>query len=160
MAALGLGPEDLQRFIVENQIDAQIVRLDVDTPTVQAAADAVGVDPGRIAKSLVFKAGGAGLLAIACGNTPIRRRALADHLGLDRRQIELASPEDVLELTGYEVGAVPPFGHRNPIETLMDAEAIEHDRIFAGGGGKRALLRVAPAEIKRVSQAQIIGLTG
>lgn len=155
-----LGTEDLQRFINDNQIEAEMVPLEVDTPTVEAAAEAVGTDPNRIAKSLLFKVGDSALLAIACGPAQIRRRALADHLDVGRRQVRLASPEEVLVITGYEVGTVPPFGHRNSVETLIDAAAMEQDRIYAGGGGKRTLVRVSPAEIVRVTDGRVLDLSG
>ncbi len=160
MADHALGPEDLQRFITENGVEAEIVRLEVDTPTVEAAAEAVGTDPNHIAKSLLFRVGESTLLAIACGPAPIRRRALADHLEVGRRQVRLASPDEVLESTGYAVGAVPPFGHRSPVRTLIDAAAMERDRIYAGGGGVRTLVRVTPTELLRVTEGHVIDLGG
>lgn len=160
MAEHSLGTGDLQRFITENRIDAEMVPLEVDTPTVEAAAEAVGTEPNRIAKSLLFRVGDATVLAIACGTAPIRRRALASHFDVGRRQVRLASPDEVLEFTGYEVGAVPPFGHRNAVETLIDAAVMDQDRIYAGGGGKRTLVRVSAEEILRVTDGQVIDLGG
>lgn len=154
-----MGPEELQRFIEANEIEAETVRLRQETPTVQAAAEVVGTHPDQIAKSLLFLVAERPVLVIACGTDPVRRGAIGDHYRLEKQMVKLASPAQVMELTGYEVGAVPPFGHREPIDTLMDESVMDQEVIYAGGGGARELVRVAPAEIARVTGAQVASLT-
>lgn len=154
-----MGTEELQRFVEQNKIEAEIVRLEQETPTVQAAAKAVGTHPDQIAKSLLFLVAEKPVLVIACGTDPVRRSVIGGHYRIEKRQVKLATPAQVRELTGYEVGAVPPFGHREPIETLMDVSVMDHELIYAGGGGSRELLRVAPDDIVRVTAAEAANLT-
>jgi prolyl-tRNA editing enzyme YbaK/EbsC (Cys-tRNA(Pro) deacylase) len=153
-----LTPDDLQTFMDENHIPGEILLLDVPTPTVEAAAQAVGTDPERIVKSVLFRIGDGGVLAITSGTLPIDQRAIAALYGVGRKRVKLADPETVLRVTGYPVGTVPPFGHATPSRTLLDPGVLEFPEIYAGGGAHNALVRIDPQEILRVTQAEIIDL--
>jgi prolyl-tRNA editing enzyme YbaK/EbsC (Cys-tRNA(Pro) deacylase) len=154
-----LNPTDLVAFIQAQAIPGQIMRLDVPTPTVESAALAVGTDPDHIVKSIVFLVSGKPLLAIACGQAYIDRRAIAAEFGVGRRQVKLPSAEEVLEITGYPVGGMPPFGHRQPLTTLIDRRLMETGgMVFAGGGDDRTLLKITPQTILSATQAQVVDL--
>lgn len=144
---------DLMTFMAEHQINAEVVRLQVETPTVEDAAKAVSTSVEQIVKSLLFLVDGEPVLAIACGNDPVDRRSIAAHLGVGRKRVKLADAASVLAITGYPVGAVPPFGLRKQPLTLIDRRVLEHDMVYAGGGAIDALVRVSPLEIQRVSGA-------
>jgi prolyl-tRNA editing enzyme YbaK/EbsC (Cys-tRNA(Pro) deacylase) len=64
----------------------------------------------------------------------------------------------VLEISGYEVGAMPPFGHRRPLITLIDNRVLELPEAYAGGGAENALIRLNPQEIQRVTGAKALDL--
>lgn len=151
-------PNDLQSFIDAGQIAGEIVHLTTPTPTVETAADAVGVEVDQIIKSLLLIIQERPVLAIACGTRPIDRRAIARHYEVGRRQVKFADAETVERITGYPAGGVPPFGHPAPIETLLDPEVLEKPFVFGGGGDKHSLMRIAPAEIRRVTNATVLSL--
>jgi prolyl-tRNA editing enzyme YbaK/EbsC (Cys-tRNA(Pro) deacylase) len=151
-------PDDLTRFIREHDIAAELLPMPVETPTVPAAAAALGVQPAQIVKSLLFLVRDAPVLVIACGDTPVDRRALADRFGVGKKQIKLADAETVLMQTGYAVGGVPPFGHRLAAPVLLDRAVGHWDLIYGGGGDDRTLLRVAPDELARITGAEWIDL--
>jgi len=153
-----MNSKDLVRFINDNQIEAQIVYLSVETPTVAAAAEAVNVLPDQIGKSLLFLVDGEPVLVIANGSTKIDYTALSSYLKVNRKRIRLANPEQVLEYTGYSVGTVPPFGHIETVTTLMEQSVVEQEEIFVGGGDINALLRLSIAELERVVNAPCINL--
>lgn len=153
-----LRPDDLRSYMQANDIPGEILHLEVSTPTVQAAAQAVGTDPERIVKSILFLVDGQPVLAITCGPTYVDRRALAAVYNLGRKRVKLASPEAVLQETGFEVGAMPPFGHRSRLPTLLDQRVLEKPEVFAGGGADHALVRLAPQDILRATQARVIDL--
>ncbi len=154
-----LDAEHLRRYIAEQGIAAELIELPVPTPTVQAAAQAVGTTAERIVKSLLFVVRGRPLLAIANGPAHVDKRPLAAHFGVGRKQVRLADAETVLALTGYAIGAMPPFGHRQPLPTLMDQGLFTFDEVYAGGGAIDALLRISPQEILRVTGAHVLDLT-
>ena len=155
-----LNADDLQAFLLANAISAEMLRLPVPTPTVETAAQAVGAQVQQIVKSILFLINDQAVLAITCGTAYIDRRVIADLYGVGKKRIKLASAEDVVALSGYEVGSMPPFGHRQPLRSLLDQHVLEQAEVFAGGGAENALLRISPQEILRVSRAQVMDLVG
>ncbi len=149
---------DLQRYISENQISAELIFLAEKTPTVAAAATAVGVEPAQIVKSVLFLADGRPLLVVTNGLTRIQRKRLADVLQVSRRQVKMADAEQVAAITGYFVGAVPPFGHPQPLPTLLDARVLEQEEVYGGGGAINALLRMTPATLREATAAEIVDI--
>jgi len=158
MSQAALKPADLASFITAHGIAAEIVPVSVETPTVPAAAAALGVSTGQIIKSLLFVIRGAPVLVIASGETLVDRGILAARFGVGKKQIKLAGAETVLQLTGYPAGGVPPFGHPAPLPTLLDRAVLAWDAIYGGGGDDRTLLRVAPGELARVTGAEWVDL--
>ena len=148
-----LGIPHLEAFIARRGIQAEIIPLAVRTLTVADAAEAMGTKPDRIVKSLLFLVDGRPVLAIASGTARVDRRLLAAHFGIGRQQVKLADAKTVAAITGYAVGTVPPFGHREPIHTLIDPGVLQLPQIYAGGGGEDALLCISPDEIMRVTSA-------
>jgi prolyl-tRNA editing enzyme YbaK/EbsC (Cys-tRNA(Pro) deacylase) len=153
-------PADLARFITENAIAAEIVPVAVETPTVPAAAAALGVATGQIIKSLLFMVRDQPVLVIASGDRLVDRGVLAARFGVGKKQIKLADAETVLRLTGYPAGGVPPFGHPAPLSTLLDRAVLAWEAVYGGGGDDHTLLRVAPDELARVTGAKWIELGG
>ena len=142
---------DLQNFIDEQGIDAQILHLEVDTPTVADAAVSLNVAPEQIIKSVLFVADGQPVMVIASGLARLDRKALADFLGVSRRRVKIASAEQVLAHTGYVAGSVPPFGYKQPIETVVETAVTQlTGPIFGGGGDIHALMQLTVAELQRV----------
>ena len=162
-------PDDLQQFIEENGIEAQLMRDIGDTPTVPAAAAALGVEPDRILKTLLFLAQKPGdkdappapFVVISHGEHRVEKRPLADLRGVGIKRIKLASPDVVLQLLGYPAGGVPPFGHCTAVEVLLDSSiaALEPGFVYAGGGDDRTMLQLTVEELTRVVQPQIISLS-
>jgi len=153
-----LSPADLQAFIERGGIAAEIIWPAAPTPTVETAAAAVGARPEQIVKSVLFLIAGKPLLAIVCGLRRVDDRRLARHFAVGRKQVRLADGATVLTHTGYPAGAVPPFGHVAPLSTVLDPLVLAQALVFAGGGSDRTLLRVTPAEIARVTQAEILAV--
>ncbi len=149
-----LTPADLAAFIAAHGIAAEIVPMTVETPTVPAAATALGVSPAQIIKSLLFLVREQPVLAIASGETLVDRAVLAARYGVGKKQVKLADAETVLRLTGYPAGGVPPFGHSRPLPTLLDRAVLAWDVIYGGGGDDHTLLRITPGELARVTGAE------
>jgi Cys-tRNA(Pro) deacylase len=153
-----LKPENLQAFLDRHQIQGEIITLDVLTPTVEAAAQAVGAQTDQIVKTLVFIVQEQPIAAIACGTGRVDRRVIANRFGVGRKKVRLASADQVLQTTGYPAGAVPPFGHQSYIPCLLDPRVLEHAAVFAGGGAENALVRLNPLDIQRATQAEVVDL--
>jgi len=153
-----LGAADLQAYMQAQDIAGEILHLSVPTPTVEAAAQAVNTRPEQIVKSILFMVDEEPVLAITCGTAYVERRVIADLFGVGKKRIKLADPANVLDVSGYEVGAMPPFGHSKPLTTLLDRRVLESAEVFAGGGAENALVRLSPQDILRVSKARVMDL--
>jgi Cys-tRNA(Pro) deacylase len=151
-----LTSQDLQHFIENNQIAAEILPMTEDTPTVPDAARALGVEEDQIIKSLVFLVGDQPTLVIANGTHKVDNRLVAHHYGVGRKRAKMARPDQALEITGYVVGAMPPFGHRTRLRTIIDPGVAVHTEIFGGGGEINAMLRLTPDELLRVTGAEFV----
>ena len=153
-----LTPGDIQAYLEEQGILGEILVLEVPTPTVEDAASAVGTTPQQIVKSILFIVVDKPVLAISCGTDRVDRRAIAGVFGVGRKKVKLASPEIMLEVSGYEVGAMPPFAHRQKIKTLLDQRVLQQPVVYAGGGAENALLRLSPEDILLATNAQVMDL--
>jgi len=93
------------------------------------------------------------------GLNRVDRKKIAGHLGLGRKRVKFASPEQALAITGYVVGSMPPFGHMQNLRTLVDPAVVEQKAIFGGGGEINAMMRLDAAELIRVTGAELVALS-
>lgn len=140
--------------------DPELVReLPADASTAEAAARAVGTDRGSIVKSLVFLADGLPLLVLVAGDRRADVKRLRILLGLSKRRLRIARPEEVMAQTGYEVGGVPPIGHRQAIRTLVDRALSRFDTVWAAAGGPHAVFPIAYRDLVSITGGEILDFT-
>ncbi|HIQ04905.1 MAG TPA: YbaK/EbsC family protein [Anaerolineae bacterium] len=155
-----LTPGDLARYIESQGIDAALVHPDANTPTVPAAAAAVGVSVEQIIKSLLFFVQDRPYLVIANGTAKVNTRRIATHFGVGRKKVRMARATEIVSLTGYPPGGVPPFGHRIPIPVLLDKNVLDQDLVYGGGGNDHTLLCIRTDELMRVAQPTVVDVCG
>ena len=83
------------------------------------------------------------ILVINNGAARVDRKKLAAYLGINRKRVKFASAQQALEITGFVVGSLPPFGHRQPLRTLVDRSATELGTVYGGGGDVDAMMRLS-----------------
>ena len=150
----------LQQFINRHHIAATILPMDEHTLTVPDAARVLNVAPAQIIKSLVFVANDVPLLVINNGTAKVDRRKVAKRLSVGRKKLKFATPEQALEITGYIVGSMPPFGHKQPLQTFIDPAITRLEVIFGGGGDIDAMMQLTPAELLRGTTGEVLELSG
>ena len=130
--------------------DARVVELPVAARTSQQAADALGVEVGQIAKSLIFRAvpSGRAVLVIAAGDRRVDEARISALLG---EAIERATPDFVRAHSSFAIGGVAPLAHAQPIATFIDASLRRFDVVWAAGGTPHCVFPIAPAALVRVS---------
>lgn len=117
--------------------------------TAQAAADALGVEVGQIANSLVFSADGEPLLVLTSGAHRVDTAKVAAALGV--ASVDRADPAFVRAATGQPIGGVAPVGHPAPVRTLVDTALAAHDEVWAAGGIPHAVYPTTFAELVHVT---------
>ena len=129
---------------------ACVVELPVAARTSQQAADALGIEVGQIAKSLIFRAvlSGRAVLVIAAGDRRVDEARISELLG---EAIERATPDFVRAHSSFAIGGVAPLAHAQPMTTFIDASLRRFGVVWAAGGTPHCVFPIAPAELVRVS---------
>ncbi|MDT3330832.1 YbaK/EbsC family protein [Microbacterium aquilitoris] len=137
-------------------IPGEIVVLPDAASTAVLAADALGVEVGAIANSLVFQCDGRPLLVMTSGAHRIDTAALAARIG--RGKISRATPEQVREATGQVIGGVAPTGHPAPLETLVDEDLAGYPEIWAAGGTPHTVFPMTFDELVRLTGGRVVSV--
>lgn len=124
-------------------LDLQLKTLHASTATVADAAAALGVEPGQIAKSIVFVMDGEPVVVVASGRHRIDQDKVCE--ALDCAEGRQASPDEVRAATGFPIGGVPPIGHGLPV--VFDTALLDYEVVYAAGGDGNTLFEVAPRQL-------------
>jgi prolyl-tRNA editing enzyme YbaK/EbsC (Cys-tRNA(Pro) deacylase) len=127
-------------------VDPEIREFPEGTRTAPEAAAAVGCEVGQICKSLVFRVGDDPLLVIASG---------ANRVDEARFGAAKADAAFVRDVTGFAIGGVPPVGHAQPIDTVVDEDLLRYDVVWAAAGTPRAVFAIAPRALVEVSGGRV-----
>lgn len=118
----------------------------------KAAAAALGVEEGRVFKTLLARADSAFVVAIVPVNTTVSLKSLAAALGVKR--CEMARPEDAQRVTGYVVGGISPFGQKKLLDTVIDESCAAYESIYVSGGRRGLDIEVSPHDLIAVLHAR------
>lgn len=130
-------------------IGGDIVVLPDAASTAVLAAQALGVEVGAIANSLVFSSDGEALLVMTSGAHRVDTAALATRLG--RGSIARATPDQVREATGQAIGGVAPTGHPTALVTVVDEDLAQYPQIWAAGGTPHTVFPLTYDELVRLT---------
>jgi Cys-tRNA(Pro) deacylase len=116
--------------------------------SLEQAAQERGQRPEQVVRSILFRlANDQFVMVLVPGRQQISWPALRQHLGVTR--MSMASPEEVLERTGYLHGAVSPFGLPTPIRILVDQGVFAEDEISIGSGVRNTTVIMKTADLRR-----------
>ncbi|MCU6498315.1 YbaK/EbsC family protein [Rugamonas sp. A1-17] len=143
--------QSVREFFLARDLDLPIVELEVSTATVALAAEAHGVEPGRIAKTLAFRvAEGRVILLVASGVARIDNRKFKEAFGKGK----MLPADEVAEVTGHPVGGVCPFGLAQALPVYLDHSLSNFDEVLPAGGSTNSVVRITPALLATVTQGQ------
>jgi Cys-tRNA(Pro)/Cys-tRNA(Cys) deacylase len=115
------------------------------------AAEALGLDPARVFKTLMATVDGRLAVAVVPVSGQLDLKALARALGASRAAMaEVAAAE---RATGYVAGGISPVGQRRPHPTVLDSTALDHPSVFVSAGRRGLDLEIAPAGLVRITEA-------
>ncbi|GAA4826945.1 YbaK/EbsC family protein [Sphingosinicella ginsenosidimutans] len=144
--------ESVRAWLAAHAPDLPIIDQGLSTATVAEAAVALGVEPGRIAKTLCIRAGGGDpFLLVARGDARLdNQKAKAAFGGRPR----MLGPEETLALTGHAVGGVCPFGLATPMAVRCDISLRDFDIVYPAAGSLTSSVAVAPERLAALVGAE------
>src|SRR5690348_9028530 len=130
----------VKAWLVANAPDLLLIEVEGSTATVDTAAEALGVEPGRIAKTLAVRAGEHLFLLCTRGNARLDNRKCKDALGSRPRML---GPEETLALTGHPVGGVCPFGLATDLPVYFDRSLQGFNLVYPAAGTLNSSVEVS-----------------
>jgi prolyl-tRNA editing enzyme YbaK/EbsC (Cys-tRNA(Pro) deacylase) len=138
-------------------VDLEVTFFDTTTHTAVDAARALGVEVGQIVKSLIFVSeyadGPQPCLVLASGANRVDLGLLGAILTAPG--IRRATADEAHELTGFSIGGIPPFGHKQQIRTIMDPDLARYDVVWAAAGTANAVFPLAPNTLRILTAAVV-----
>jgi prolyl-tRNA editing enzyme YbaK/EbsC (Cys-tRNA(Pro) deacylase) len=143
--------ESVRAFLAAKAPDIRIIEMETSTATVAQAAEAHGVAPGRIAKTLSLRVGERVFLVVTRGDSRLDNRKVKASFG---GKASMLGPEDVLALSGHPVGGVCPFGLATPLPVYCDVSLRAFDEVVPAAGSIHTAMRIAPQRIADLTGAE------
>ena len=132
--------QSVKDWLAINAPDLRLIEVEESTATVETAAKALGVEPGRIAKTLAVRAGEHLFLLCTRGDARLDNRKSKDEFGARPRML---GPDETFEVTGHKVGGVCPFGLKQPVPVYLDLSLKAFDIVYPAGGSLNTSVQVA-----------------
>ena len=120
------------------------------------AAEALGVSPARLLKTLMAKAGNAIVCVLVPSDQEVSLKKLAAAAGA--KDAAMLAAHEAERITGYRVGGISPFGQKKRVRVFVDEEALAHASIIVNGGRRGLQIELAPADLVRVLAATAAAL--
>ena len=124
----------------------------------EQAAEERNQRPAQIVRSILFQVGpGESVMVLVAGPEQVDWKKLRHLVG--RSRLRMATEEEVLEVTGYRVGTVSPFGLKNPVRLLLDASVLKEDEVSLGSGVRDMAIIIKSADLKQaLGEPEIVSL--
>lgn len=135
-----MSAQSVRAWLAEHAPELPLIEVAESTATVDTAAKALGVEPGRIAKTLAVRAGEHVFLLVTRGNARLDNRKCKDAFGARPRMLD---PDETLELTGHPVGGVCPFGLKTALPVYLDESLKAFAIVYPAGGSLNSSVEVA-----------------
>jgi prolyl-tRNA editing enzyme YbaK/EbsC (Cys-tRNA(Pro) deacylase) len=136
--------ESVRAWLAEHAPDLPLIETEISTATVGLAAEALGVEPGRIAKTLAVRVGGEVFLLVTRGDARLDNAKTKAAFGGRPRML---GPDETLALTGHPVGGVCPFGLASPLPVYCDLSLRAFDQVYPAAGSLNSSVRVTPERL-------------
>jgi prolyl-tRNA editing enzyme YbaK/EbsC (Cys-tRNA(Pro) deacylase) len=136
--------ESVRAWLAANAPDLPLIEVAESTATVDAAARALGVEPGRIAKTLAVRVGDSVFLLVARGDARLDNGKTKAEF---RARPRMLGAEETLALTGHPVGGVCPFGLATQLPVYCDVSLRGFDRVYPAAGSLNSSVEVSPERL-------------
>ena len=140
--------EVVREYLKKWDADKRIIEFDTSSATVELAAQAVGCEPARIAKTLSFLVEDHAILIVAAGDAKVDNPKYKAQF---HTKAKMLSPDQVTEMIGHAVGGVCPFGVKPGVEIYLDESLRRFDTVFPAAGSSNSAIELSMEELERFS---------
>ena len=142
-----------EKFLKDFDQSLEVIILENSARTAQDAATALECKVGAIVKSLLFKAENTFILCLVAGDKRCSLNKLKKIK--DKKDISMASPEEVKTQTGYTIGGVSPVGHLEEIEIIIDNSLERFNELFAAAGHPNCVFKTNYNDIQKITNGKV-----
>ena len=140
--------EVVREYLKQWDADKRILEFPVSSATVELAAQAVGCEPARIAKTLSFLVGDHAILIVTAGDAKIDN---AKYKGLFHTKAKMLGFDQVTEMIGHAVGGVCPFGVKEGVEVYLDESLKRFHTVFPAARSSNSAIEVTMEQLEQYS---------
>ena len=142
--------EKVREYLKHFGRDNDIIVLEKSSATVALAAQALGVEPARIAKTLTFKSHDGVIMIVAAGDARVDNKKFKSTFGIKAKML---SPDEVIEATGHVIGGVCPFGIENKnVKIYLDKSLERFETVYPACGSQNSAIKLTLPELEKLSQ--------
>ena len=142
-----------EKFLKNFNQSLEVIVLENSARTAQDAATALVCDVGAIVKSLLFRTENTFILCLVAGDKRCSLNKLKKIK--DKKDISMASPEEVKTQTGYTIGGVSPVGHLEDIEIIIDNSLERFNELFAAAGHPNCVFKINYDDIQKITNGKV-----
>lgn len=149
--------EKVKSYLEQLPVKLEVIEFQADTHTSELAAKALGVEAAQIAKSLLFvgKGEAQAALVVTCGDMKVDQKKLKQQLGY---KVKFATPEQVMDITGFTPGGVCPFALKKTIPIFLDTSMQRFPVVYAAAGNAHSAVPVTVEQLVQVTGGQVCDL--
>lgn len=143
--------ERVKTYLKQWNLQDRVKEFDVSSATVELAAQAVGCEPGRIAKTMSFLADGKAVLILLAGDVKIDNRKYKDTF---HTKAAMLKPEELEELIGHPIGGVCPFDVKESVDVYLDESLKRFEIVYPAAGSPSSAVELNLEELEQASRAK------
>jgi len=140
--------DKVHEYLKKWGVDKDILEFETSSATVELAAQTLGIEPARIAKTICFKNGESAMLIVTAGDAKTDNRKFKDEFGFKAKML---TPDETLEFTGHAVGGVCPFGLENNIPVFLDESLKRFETVYPACGSSNSAIKLTCQELDKYS---------
>jgi prolyl-tRNA editing enzyme YbaK/EbsC (Cys-tRNA(Pro) deacylase) len=148
--------QSVKAFLATHAPDIPVIELEASTATVAQAAEAHGVEPGRIAKTLSLRIGADVVLLVTRGDARLDNQKFKAAF---RAKPTMLDASEVEAETGHPVGGVSPLGLSRPVRVYLDVSLKAFDEVLPAAGATNSAVRITPDRLAALTGAEWVDVT-
>ena len=143
--------EKARDYLKKYGLDDKVMEFDVSSATVELAAQALGCEGKRIAKSLSFMVDDKAIIVVAAGDAKVDNPKFKAQF---HTKAKMLSPEQCENMVGHAVGGVCPFGINDDVKVYLDESLKRFETVYPACGSSNSAIELTPAKLEEVSECE------